>query len=266
LLPMLKTEARPSKHIIVDASIAQHKAQQAKNLRASHAIRSLISEREDLLREVNTLRALCQPGACVSRQGQPIDPVVLKMLPDCNERASGSVRRSEECNEPIVAMNVQQRSLMPASSGAPVPGHMSHTSGLDNPPVSPDNLPIWPWTGKEKSSRPILLPNTVHEESLLWTGSPGVLTTTPPKDIDSGYDTNPTHLIDDSVLFWSQHPGAMHTTPPRDTDVSLSVNTPGMPSDPSMLWPPTLAVPATKEPTLNDTIMPQQAFQSAHSF
>lgn len=263
---MLKTEQRPSKHIIVDASIAQHKAQQAKNLRATHAIRSLISEREDLLREVNTLRAMCQPGACVSRQGRPIDPVVLKMLPDRNELASGPVRRSEECCEPTLAMNAQQRSLMSASTGAPVPGQMSHPLGHDNPPVPPDNFTNWPWTGKEKSSQPILLPNTVHEDSLLWTGSPGVLTTTPPKDIDSGYDTNPTHLIDDSVLFWSQHPGAINTTPPRNRDFPLSVDTPGMPSDPSMLWPPTLAVPATKEPTLNDTIMPQQVFQSAHPF
>lgn len=268
LLPMLKTEQRPSKHIIVDASIAQHKAQQSRNIQAVHAIQELMSEREDLLREVNSLRAICQPGACVSRQAQPIDPAVVKMLADHDEPTLGPVERSDSGNKPFLPLNAGERRLIPASVCTSAPAHTSHPLGHDNTPLSPHHFTDWAWTyrEREKSRQPIALPTTVPEASLLWTDPPGTLTTTPPKDIDSGYDTNPTHLIDDAALFWSQYSGDMNTTPPRDGCIPLSLNAPPMPSEPSMLWPPTLAIPNMKEPGFGDTIMPQHVGQPADTF
>ncbi|KAJ5298543.1 uncharacterized protein N7443_006663 [Penicillium atrosanguineum] len=246
LLPMLKTEQRPSKHIIVDASIAQHKAQQTKNLQAVHTIQKLMSEREDLLRETNSLRAICQPGTRVSRQAQPIDPAVVKMLADHNELALGPVERPDERHKLPLSLNTHARRLIPTSIGTSVPRHVSHPPCPDNIPLSPHDFTNWAWTSREKSRELTALPTTAPEASLQWTQSPGVLTTTPPKDVDSGYDTNPTHLIDDAALFWFQHPRYLNTTPPRDGDIPLNVNAPHMPSDPSMLWPPPLVVPNTK--------------------
>lgn len=264
---MLKTEQRPSKHIIVDASIAQHKAQQARIAQTTHAIQSLMAEREALLREVNSIRAMCQPGACVPRQAQPIDPAVLDMLPGRNELPAGPLRRSDQPLELPLPLAIHETSLMPVSSGAPVAGHMSHPPlSHHNPPVSPHNLTHWAWTAQDKSPQSIgLSPTIAHGGSLLWNQSPGVMTTTPPKDVDSGYDTNPTHLVDDAALFWSQHPGGLTTTPPQDGDSPFNINSTRIPSDPSMLWPPNVPVATTKLP--NDaTIIPQQVFQSAHSF
>jgi hypothetical protein len=144
---------------------------------------------------------------------------------------------------------------------------MSHPPlSLDHPPVSPHNYTNWAWEAQDNSPPPISLSTTAaHEASLLWNQSPGVLTTTPPKDVDSGYDTNPNPLIDDAALFWSQHPGDLITTPPRDGDLAFSANLPRMTSDPSMLWPPNLAVGTTK-PTNDATAMPQQVFESTNSF
>ncbi|KAJ5195031.1 uncharacterized protein N7498_008469 [Penicillium cinerascens] len=271
LLPMLKTEQRPSKHIIVDASIAQHKAQEARIAQATRALQSLMAEREALLREVNSIRAMCQPGACVPLQAQPIDPAVLDMLPGRNELAAGPLRRSDRPLELPLPLSIHETSLMPVSSSAPVPGHMSHRPlSHDNPPVSPHNLTHWAWAAQDKSSQPIdLSPTIAHGGSLLWTQSPGVLTTTttttPPKDVDSGYDTNPNHLVDDAAIFWSQHPGSLTNTPPQDGDSPFNINSTRVPGDPSMLWSPNVPVATTKLP--NDAIIiPQQVFQSAHSF
>ncbi|CAL5873299.1 uncharacterized protein PFLUO_LOCUS7570 [Penicillium psychrofluorescens] len=80
LIPMLKEENRPSKHIIVDASISYHKTQQNRCAHATEAINMLIAERDGLLQEVNALRALYQPGACEPRQATPLDPTVQDML------------------------------------------------------------------------------------------------------------------------------------------------------------------------------------------
>ncbi|KAJ5117414.1 hypothetical protein N7448_011046 [Penicillium atrosanguineum] len=126
LLPMLNTEQRPSKHIVVDASIAQHKAQQARIAQATRAIQSLIAEREALLREVNSIRAMYQPGTRVPRQAQPIDPAVLDMLQGRNELAAGPLKRSDQPLELHLPLAMYGTSLMPVSSGAPVPGYMSH--------------------------------------------------------------------------------------------------------------------------------------------
>lgn len=267
LLPLLKTEQRPSKHIIVDASIAQHKAQQAKITQATYAIQSLMAEREALLREVNSIRAICQPGACVPRQAEPIDPAVLDMLPGRNRPAAGHLRRSDQPLELPLPLDIHETSMMPGSSGAPVPGHMSHPPlSHDNPPVSPHNLTHWAWTAQDKSPQPIgLSPTIAHGASMIWNQAPDVLTTTPPKDVDSRYDANPTHLVDDAALFWYQHPGGLTTTPPQDGDSSFNIHPTRMPSDPSMLWPPNVPVATTKVPN-GATIIPQEVFQSANSF
>ncbi|KAJ5670350.1 uncharacterized protein N7477_005713 [Penicillium maclennaniae] len=258
LLPMLKTEQRPSKHIIVDASIAQHKAQQSRIIQAVLAVQELMSERDDLLLEVNRLRAICQPGTFVLRQAQPIDPAVVKMLADHNKLALGPVERSEERHKLPPSLNIRGRRLIPASTGASVPGHISHPPGHDITTLSPHRSTDSAWTfGEgEKSCRTISLPANVPEVSLLWTQSPSTLTKIPIKDIDSEYDTNSTHLIDDAALFWSQLPGDLSTGPPLNGGIPFSVNAPPMPSDPSMLWPPTLAIPNTKELGYGDTTVP----------
>ncbi|KAJ6113610.1 hypothetical protein N7523_006927 [Penicillium sp. IBT 18751x] len=258
LLPMLKTEQRPSKHIIVDASIAHHRVQQSKIIQAVLAIQELMSERDELLREVNSLRSICQPGTCVLRQAQPIDPAVVKMLADQNELALGPIERSEGRHKLPASLSIHERRLMPASMGTSVPGHISPPLGHDNTPLSPHDFTDWVWTSAEgeKSPRTISLPATVPEASLLWTQSPGTLTKTPPKEIDSGYDTISTHFIDDAALFWSQLPGDLNTKPPLDGGIPFSVNALPMPSDPSMLWPPTLAISNRNELGFGDTTVP----------
>lgn len=264
LLPALKTEQRPSKHIIVEASIAQHKAQQTRNLQVAHAIQALMVEREDLLREVNSLRATCQPGPCVPRQAQPIDPVVLAMLAGRNEPATDPVTRFDQLPDLPLHLNIHETNLMPVSSGASVPKNRSHSHPLshDNPSVSPPDGTDWTWSAQEKPPQATGLSTAVSQEvSLLWNQSPDPLTTTPPRDVDSRYDTNPTRLVDDAAQFWFQHPGVLMNTPPQHRDLPFSTNSPRLPSDPAMMWPTNPTVPTTKP--INDAItMPHGVFES----
>jgi hypothetical protein len=64
----------------VNESIAYHHVQSRRCLAAVHGIRSILAEREELLREVNTLRALLKPGQMTVRAAQPLNDQVLDLI------------------------------------------------------------------------------------------------------------------------------------------------------------------------------------------
>lgn len=77
---MLNTDQRPSKHVIVDANIAQNKIQQAKIDLAINVVQELMTEQDDPLQELNIFRSLCEPTTTTLHRARPIDPAVLAML------------------------------------------------------------------------------------------------------------------------------------------------------------------------------------------
>lgn len=266
---MLKDEQRPSKHIIVHASIAHHKAQDARLLHTSLAIQALLSEREDLLREVNALRALCHPGACIPRQARPIDRGVLETLSDPKELAAdpGDPGDSPEglgdvSSAPMPAVPPSTLAPNPVPQPAPaLPGAGEH------PPVSNQEV-NWTWDQNHiKPAQSAPLPTSTGDENhLLWNASPGVLTQTPPGDAELGLDTNVNNLIDDAALFWTQHPDPIDTTPPQDPSLSFDANLSDVTGDLSLLWPQNLAPSTTAPRQASDLDTTQHLFHSANIF
>lgn len=85
LLPGLASHHRLSKSIIVHESIAHHKKQRAAQLTAAREIRCLLSEREELLAEVNDWRTRFSHVGTELRQGRQLDEDALDLLNVENE-------------------------------------------------------------------------------------------------------------------------------------------------------------------------------------
>lgn len=265
LLPALKHEPRLSKHIIVDASISHHKAQGARLHHASHAIQALLDEREDLLREVNALRALCHPDACIPRQARPIDRDVLENVPGPKELAADS----DDAPQGLADVGSAPMPAAPPSTLPPshVPQPPTTLPAEGQHPSIPHEVP-WAWDQNHmKPAQSAPLPTSTNDEhSLLWNTSSGVLTQTPSGNAELGLDTNVGNLINDAALFWTQHPDPIHTTPPQDPSLSFDANLSDVTGDLSMLWPQNLA-PATAAPRqTNDLDTTQHLFHSANIF
>lgn len=239
-MPSLKVEARPSKHAIVDASISYHRAQQARCLRTNQALQSILTERDDLLREVNALRALCQPVTFVPRQARPVDPAVLGMMAESKvsavdlTREQGSIDKLPEISQQMVGRSltgshpgeslsvVPQGSLIDSSAALQHPD-LSHTPdgqslAILNNGMSPINSSEWDWEESNKICQQMVLhPPLMDEAALLWSQPTENPTATPPQGAGSGYTASPVYLLDDATHFWTQDPGVMNAMPPSDS-------------------------------------------------
>ena len=230
----------------------------------------MMTERDDLLREINGLRALCQPGTCVPRQARPVDPAVLVMLTESKVSAAdltgehGSIDRMPDISQHMVGRSLTGsqtgESLSAVPQGSPVDSSaalqqpdLSHAPDAQtlanlNNGISPMNTSEWDWQEPNKISRQMVFHPTIMDESaLLWNQPPDIPTATPPRDAESEYAGNSLYLVDDAARFWTQHPGVINTTPPSD---NVPFESPTM----STLWRPTPL-------TLN--ILPQEVNQIA---
>jgi hypothetical protein len=199
-----------------------------------------MNERDDLLRELNGLRALCQPGPCIPRQARSVDPAVLDMLAETKVSAPdltggrGSTDELPDIPQQAVsrAMSGSQpgETLSAVSQGPPVdpsaalqqPGLSqisdAQTLAILNNGISPINLSNWDWEEPSKVSRQMAFhPTIVDEGALLWNSPPEIPTATSPRGAESEYAATPLYLIDDAARFWTQHPGLMNATPPGDS-------------------------------------------------
>ncbi|KAJ5165998.1 hypothetical protein N7492_006294 [Penicillium capsulatum] len=217
LLPMLNIEQRPSKHVIVEASVSYHKSQQARNDQATGVIRELMAERDELLQELNALRSLCEPTTATMRQARPIDPAVLAMLTGTHDPGTASwnpLRRVSVSKN--TESSAEQVPSLPSMAQTPMPPQMSR---LQNPYSTPNPPPLtynptdWTLQAQDRGIHPSTIPVPSDGAALHWARSPDFLTTTPPKDMDLIYDATPSRLLDDAALFWTQHPGVLSNTP-----------------------------------------------------
>ncbi|CRG84234.1 hypothetical protein PISL3812_01547 [Talaromyces islandicus] len=80
LIPAISSAPRLSKHTIVNESIAYHRTQDRHCLAGIRGIQALITERDELLEEVNSLRALLQPGATAGRVARPLADDVVEFM------------------------------------------------------------------------------------------------------------------------------------------------------------------------------------------
>lgn len=216
----------------MDASIAHHHAQQTRCDRVTRALQSLISERDDLLKEVNRLRVLSHPSASVLRQARPIDPAVLGMLAESKLSTAdltgehGSIDRSSKALTQMVGQSATEP--LPVDSLLAVPVFVNSHSTLHQPklsyPLNPVESSEWTWEEANKAPRQMLLSPNVMDEPLLWNRHLEIPAATPPQDVP--YNTNSLHLVNDSAGFWAHYP---NTTPPDD-------NLPFSSLDTSTLW------------------------------
>ena len=273
LLPTLKTEQRPSKHVIVDASVSYHKVQQAKQDQATSAIRALMAERDDLLRELNALRSLCEPTTAVPRQARPIEPAVLEMLTGPEPAGVGSpspLRRNSIAKRLGDTSAAAAGSSMPlVSSSLPSQNQVSHPPGPSayahsRHPSLPCNLPEWNLSSHDRNMQPSTGPFHPDGSALLWVQSPNA-STTPPKDMDLGYGATPLHLVDDSAFFWAQHPHVLDNTPPWDPDSHIDL-TSEISGNAPLLWPPDMPIDPATTSRNEENIVTTQHFQSANPF
>lgn len=275
---MLNTDQRPSKHVIVDASVAYHKAQQAKLEKAINAIQELMAERDDLLQELNTLRPLCEPVTTTLRHARPIDPAVLAML------SGGHDPEGANCNSPRpgpefalapkepevpVEHGLPQTSSMPLMFSPPVQTQIPHLPDHSHGNVHPLSLAYdaveWSLQDQNQGAHLSMLP--VHRDgpTLQWTQSRDPSTTTPPKDLSMEYNVSPLHLVDNAALFWTQHPSVLANTPPRDADLNLNPNASEVLGG-SFLWPEAIGMTTPTASSNNNQAPQDQSFQSANSF
>ncbi|KAJ5568195.1 hypothetical protein N7450_010681 [Penicillium hetheringtonii] len=261
LLPMLNSEQRPSKHVIVDASISYHRVQEERSHQAACVIQDLISERDDLLRELNTLRSLCQPGDCVPRQPRPIDPAVVAMLADTRPTViiHGQRAAISDTILPQTSASIATSDII--SFPVQAPGH-------DLPPLTQPtyNADDWEWSNSPKAE-PVHFPsNNMRSNLAVWETSPDMAIVTPPKEMGLGYETSPSHLINDSAFFWTQHSGLDITTPPGDSDIQYNANSTMIPNDlPFPLSQDTVnSAPASS--TSEEATFNNQNFQLANPF
>ncbi|KAJ5347685.1 hypothetical protein MYU51_009633 [Penicillium brevicompactum] len=223
IIPALQVEPRPSKHVILDASIAYHQAQHAKCVRISQAFESMVAERDDLLQEINVLRALCHPGTYAPRQARPIDSAVLGMLAEDKLSTADPTNEHESIQSPTEAPSQaigtslpgsqQTASLLAVPQGTLLDTTQPNPARLANA-HNPITLPEWSW----KEPRNILQqtafsPSAINEAALSWNRPP---TATPPRDVGHEFDVDHLYPIDVSAQFWTQHSSSLQVTPPGD--------------------------------------------------
>ncbi|CAI7649070.1 unnamed protein product [Penicillium pancosmium] len=252
LLPMLRAEQRPSKHVIVDASISYHKTQEARYHQAVCAIQDLLSERDELLREVNSLRPLCQSSGWVPRQPR-VDPAVVAMLSDQGPAVSTSEQTEIAPNDTVLQINPSI-----AASG------VATLSGLPHLPQPTYNADDWSWSSAPNSAS--FSPDAIVDHPVIWNTPPGMVTATPPKDGELGYDPSTSYLISDSALFWTQHPSLNTTTPPRDGDLQYGTNATAVLEEMPSIWPQRMAISTTNPSGSEEARSNNQNFQSINSF
>ncbi|KAJ5993312.1 hypothetical protein N7451_009036 [Penicillium sp. IBT 35674x] len=274
LLPLLREETRPSKHIIVDASISHHKTQQARCDQATSAVKALLAERDDLLKEVNSLRSLCQPGTSVPRQARPIDPAVLELL-----RGSDQSGTSQTWSSARTLSTGAQLDQTPSSSIPPVPSLLVSGDGPSQvpahheqniPQTSPTayNLTEWAWSSPQTPAAAVPL-TTIDAPDPIWSQPPGISINTRPKDMIPRYNNGSSYLVRDSASFWTQHPGVLPTTPPKalpqSTDFQYDTTSSVLPVDDSLLWPPNIGITPMLGTEDMHSISSGQTFQISNS-
>ncbi|KAJ5611013.1 hypothetical protein N7510_007732 [Penicillium lagena] len=256
LIPILKEETRPSKHIIIDASISYHKTQQSRCSRATETINALIAERNDLLQEVNALRALYRSGACEPRQARPLNPTVQDMLAHndmglvsdpAGDITSNTMNRQLD-SLPQAPLPRKSSPLTRQQARLPTPAAGPHESGVSATPADPVLLSLspginiqspgdWAWVSSGNPSHPILAhSNLPGDTAPLWNQIPDISSTTPPKDATMDFDHNPSHLIDDTALFWTQYPSILTTTSPLENRLRDDTNQSNIEYDSTFDW------------------------------
>lgn len=250
---MLRAEQRPSKHVIVDASISYHKVQEARYHQAARAIQDLLSERDELLREVNSLRPLCQASGWVPRQPRLVDPAVVAMLSDRGPTVPTSEQTEIAPNDPVLQ-------IKPTLAA---PGAVS-LSGLPPLPQPTYNADDWSWSSAPKSAS--FSPDIIGDPPVIWNTPPALITATPPKDGELGYDPNASYLISDSALFWTQHPSLNTATPPGEDNLQYGTNTIVVPEEVLLSWPQSMAISTTTPLGGEEVRSNNRNFQSINSF
>lgn len=219
-----------------------------------------MAERDDLLREVNGLRALCQPGTSTPRQARLIDPGVLEMLADSQEMSTSMSGDSDNHDSMEDYSNIpsqEAHTSLEVSHSARAPTAMlpqgSPTHMVSSATAIPNEIPQPPALSAATEAHPIPFPvhnlaegdlgdwghpisfdSNLINDTLPWTRPPDISTATPPKDTGVGYDTNVSHLVDDAAFFWHQHPGILNT-PPREDGLHFDSNS-NIPDPSSILW------------------------------
>lgn len=245
LLPTLEEDTRPSKHIIVDASISYHRAQQARCQKATSTIQALLAERDDLIREVNSLRSLYSPGASVPRQALPIDSALLDFLngsdvPDSDPSQSSGVHKPAEVEIDKPYYGSLEAPFIPPTTGGP-----PRVASYANPPINtPLPFPPAGWESNTGDKGLTVIPQSVEDTSAYQWHSPSGSNSSQAKSLDLRYNTT-SHLVNDSASFWTHHPGILAATPPQDTDLQYAIDPPGFANDPSFLWPLDIGIHTT---------------------
>ncbi|KAJ5990422.1 hypothetical protein N7499_010936 [Penicillium canescens] len=226
LLPTLKPEPRPSKHAIVDASIAYHRAQHARYLQATQAVQSLMTERDDLLREAGRSRYVRDAGGKL--------PVVDPLAEDQDSSEQQPVASRHMGGSPLASDRLGQPPSTVPQVSAPVfrdQGPDTQVSDTLETGVGVVDLPEWAWDRPPKVSHQLSFPSNIADDAgLLWNQHQVISTTTPPQDVDPSRDIGPSHLVDNSALFWTQQVGMLNDTPPRDDGVHYE-------SPETTIWP-----------------------------
>lgn len=233
----------------MDASIAQHQAQQESSNKAVEAIEALLNERDDLLKEVNNLRALCQPGVSIPRMARPVSPAVQELL-SANKAPAASPVAGSSRNLSIGTISDHASPATIGSFMPVVPDDLSGPGPIPLPPGHPfpngETVPSsnydmvnWNWNrlGKDSSNIP---ENLADGASLLWNSASEIPMTAGPKEMHPAY--SPAHLVDNSAMFWTHHPGQLTTTPSHVNAQQFDPNT-GLVAGTSLIWTPQLSDP-----------------------
>lgn len=217
-----------------------------------------MTERDELLREVNHLRDICHHGSCVPRQARPIDPAVLAMLAEndiqtadltseqvCSNEHPGSppqifgrsltVSRPDESSLAVAQGSLDDSSTIVQQSELPQPFDSHTLAGLSKEP-NQVNFPQWDWAElnlNTVSQEMAFSPTVINGTTLPWDATHHIPSDTPPQDVESKYNTDPSYVADDSVRFWAPHSGGTNTTPPSD-------NMPSAELELSTMWHPSL--------------------------
>lgn len=155
-IPSIASARRLSKYTIVQESIHYHRVQNRRCRAAVTGILSLMEERDDLLKELNALRALVNPGA-ETRSARPIHGEVLELLKHENEFTDHHTATTTVSQEPSEDSSHADTDTG-GSKNSPA---MKVTEGprtTDMPPVMVgndsvfvDSLPVsfGPWSGPD---------------------------------------------------------------------------------------------------------------------
>ena len=250
----------------MDASISYHRAQQTRCEKATSTIQALLAERDDLIREVNSLRSLYSPGASVPRQALPIDPAVLGLLNgsdmlDCDPSKSSEVHKPAEAEMDRPFSGGLEVPFIPRTTGGP-----PQVANYANPPINtPFPFPSAGWQSStaDTSKGPTVIPQNGEDPSTHLWNSPSGSNSSQAKSLDLRYNTT-SHLVNDSASFWTHHPGILAATPPQDTDLQYAIDPPGFANDPSLLWPLDIGIHTTTSAENAHSIPSSQNFQVAN--